>query len=393
MTELPKSVRQRLLENTAGDSGAHPDADLLAAFQERSLADDDRQRVLTHLAQCGLCREVLALALPPVAAAAAVPAPARRRWLAPPMLFRWGAAVAAVVVVSAALWLHRPAAIHPTSDGQFAKVSNPATPGAGGSEAAPAASKGPLPAMPSVAAPPEHSRVMAKRAAPAEPHREAAVAGRAAQDSPANGGRQSENRDEFRAAAAPPPPATAPGAVVGGLAGRPAGANASADAASAGGAKYATAQAARSETMARERTADESAMAALAPRAAVRAEERAPVAKALKGAPAPWFWSISPEGKLQRSADQLSWQTVEVAAGVSFRSLARTGSQLWAGGSGGALYHSSDNGASWQRVALPGLSAADTVSHIDFPTPLNGSVASQSGRWSTTDGGRTWAKD
>ena len=145
--------------------------------------------------------------------------------------------------------------------------------------------------------------------------------------------------------------------------------------------------------MARERTADSAAMASVAPREAVRAEAQAPVAKALKGTPAPWFWSISREGKLHRSTDQVNWQTAEVAGGVTFHSLARIGRQLWAGGSGGALYHSADNGDSWQRVALPGLTDADTITDIDFPTPLNGSVTGPGGRWSTSDGGRTWAKE
>ena len=45
-------------------SDLHPDADLLTAFAEKSLQDPERARVTDHLARCGDCREIVALALP-----------------------------------------------------------------------------------------------------------------------------------------------------------------------------------------------------------------------------------------------------------------------------------------------------------------------------------------
>src|ERR1700678_2033058 len=62
MESLPKIVVTRL-QSPAAES--HPDADLLTAFAEYSLAGAERERVTEHLARCGECREVVSLALPP----------------------------------------------------------------------------------------------------------------------------------------------------------------------------------------------------------------------------------------------------------------------------------------------------------------------------------------
>ena len=62
MTEVPKIVYDRL--RAALPKQAHPDADLLTAFAEQALLATERDGVLQHLALCGDCREVAALALP-----------------------------------------------------------------------------------------------------------------------------------------------------------------------------------------------------------------------------------------------------------------------------------------------------------------------------------------
>src|SRR6266436_9420550 len=62
MTEVPKIVYDRL--RAALPEQAHPDADLLTAFAEQALSATERDGVLQHLALCGDCREVVALALP-----------------------------------------------------------------------------------------------------------------------------------------------------------------------------------------------------------------------------------------------------------------------------------------------------------------------------------------
>src|SRR6202165_1843521 len=62
MTEVPKIVSDRL--RTALPEQAHPDADLLSAFAEQALSATERDGILQHLALCGDCRDVVALALP-----------------------------------------------------------------------------------------------------------------------------------------------------------------------------------------------------------------------------------------------------------------------------------------------------------------------------------------
>src|SRR5271157_168367 len=58
--ELPKSVREALAKQTAGDG--HPSPDALTAFVEHSLARGESQRVTDHLARCADCREIVFLA-------------------------------------------------------------------------------------------------------------------------------------------------------------------------------------------------------------------------------------------------------------------------------------------------------------------------------------------
>src|SRR5580704_15872492 len=104
MSELPKIAMQRLHAKSAA-AGAHPDPNLISAFVENSLPRDSRARLLQHLAQCADCREVVFLSSPDQAATLPAAAYAPSRWLGWPVL-RWGAALAAVVVVGAAVSLH-----------------------------------------------------------------------------------------------------------------------------------------------------------------------------------------------------------------------------------------------------------------------------------------------
>ena len=101
MENVPKIVRARLQRPTPSTAEPHPDADLLTAFAEHSLAAGERDHVLEHLARCGDCREVVALALPATEAIslAPSPSPARIGWLSWPVL-RWGVVAAGVLAVT-----------------------------------------------------------------------------------------------------------------------------------------------------------------------------------------------------------------------------------------------------------------------------------------------------
>jgi hypothetical protein len=106
MTKIPNIARDRLRAAPAGD---HPDANLLTAFAEQVLPDRERIQVLDHVSRCADCRDVLALATPPMASTT-VPghkdtASARNvSWFGWPML-RWGALAACVVIVGTAVFV------------------------------------------------------------------------------------------------------------------------------------------------------------------------------------------------------------------------------------------------------------------------------------------------
>ncbi len=100
MQDVLKIVRLRLKGSQSAAPETHPDADLLTAFAEHSLTGTERALVMEHLAGCGDCRDVVALAVPETEAAALPEAarPARTGWFSLPML-RWGALAAGVLAV------------------------------------------------------------------------------------------------------------------------------------------------------------------------------------------------------------------------------------------------------------------------------------------------------
>jgi photosystem II stability/assembly factor-like uncharacterized protein len=108
------------------------------------------------------------------------------------------------------------------------------------------------------------------------------------------------------------------------------------------------------------------------------------------------LWTISPDGKLQRSDDGgKTWEEVRVDDKVTFRVIWAVGRDVWAGGSGGALYHSSNGGATWTRVDLSSGGSPTTetiVSIISASADLQRiTVRTEAGEeWTTEDGGRHW---
>jgi len=97
MQKVPNIVRERL--QAAKPVDAHPDADLLTAFAEQSLPEAERAAVFGHLARCGDCRDVVALALPATEIVDSVSVPSRAAWFTWPVL-RWGAVAAGVVIIA-----------------------------------------------------------------------------------------------------------------------------------------------------------------------------------------------------------------------------------------------------------------------------------------------------
>jgi hypothetical protein len=97
MQNVPKIVRERL--RAATPSVDHPDADVLTAFAERSLPKREQGVVLEHLARCGDCRDIVALALPATEPVEAVVNRSSSGWLTWPAL-RWAFVAVGVVAIA-----------------------------------------------------------------------------------------------------------------------------------------------------------------------------------------------------------------------------------------------------------------------------------------------------
>jgi photosystem II stability/assembly factor-like uncharacterized protein len=118
--------------------------------------------------------------------------------------------------------------------------------------------------------------------------------------------------------------------------------------------------------------------------------------KSALGLPAA-LWSISASGKVQRSQDGAkTWEEVPVADGVTFRVITASAGEVWVGGPGGALYHSSDGGVGWQRVNLEsgGISVTEAIVGIRVRDPQHLTVTTAAGEhWVTEDGGQHWRRE
>ena len=116
MRNVDKVVLARLREQTLTGPGEHLDPNLLAAFAERSLPEQERVAVIHHLAACAVCRECLSLAFPAEAelvsletVAAEQHAVSGRRFTALSAwrgIWRWAApaAVVACAVITASIY-------------------------------------------------------------------------------------------------------------------------------------------------------------------------------------------------------------------------------------------------------------------------------------------------
>ncbi len=407
MNKLPQIVKARLGSRQPG-ADVHPDANLLAAFSEAMLASVDRETVLQHLSACPDCRDVLALMIPEVEASQ----PAQTVWVPSRWRFmRWVAVTACVAVIGAAgLWQYQrrgqsqmaqleraiptpsqPPAAVPVSSEEVAVVNAETAPKTEKFEARAESKK----AMP---APQEN---LARKPMPAvvipAPLAKQTDSIASLQDNAQPGAPSAENQ-----------PARVSGAFV--------------------RAKPATGVAGGIETV--EVTGRNEVLTA--PAAAVggplvAAKAMAPESAA--GAPsAPPAWQISSSGSLQRSQDKgATWQDVAIlpdttpgpnltarvasatadfharaastvpvqqpSSKLEFRALFTSGPEIWAGGAGGALFHSVDSGTRWIRV-MPAsqlrVLTGDIVK-ISFDDSLHGSVTTSTHEvWATSDDGLSW---
>jgi photosystem II stability/assembly factor-like uncharacterized protein len=111
------------------------------------------------------------------------------------------------------------------------------------------------------------------------------------------------------------------------------------------------------------------------------------------GSPAA-VWSVTSDGKVRRSTDGgKTSEQIEVSHEVKFRVVAALGNDVWAGGAGGTLFHSTDRGVTWSRVSLSveGNTIAETITGIQLRDAQHLTVTAASGsQWASDDGGQHW---
>jgi hypothetical protein len=390
MQEISKIVLERLQKQSAAE--VHPDANLLTAFAERGLAENERAQVVEHLAHCGDCRDVIALALPALeemGANAAVAA--RRKWFSWPTL-RWGlvaAGVAAVASVGVVQFEHRQMQV---KEGVFSAEVARNEPSASSVQGT----------APSVELP---GATVAAKQATAETSSKGFV-----------GGRTNSLDKNPIAKKVPAKPR---------LSGTP-------TALPAVGVEQKSGTAAGDE-IAQSQVSDQLVHRSAASPDVVKAKNPSPVETPaaiaapnvpLQTEPAMMVralprWSISTNGGLQRSFDAGgSWEDVNVevadyspqaaneagseaqsvkkaAMPPVFRAVAAIGPEVWAGGAKGVLYHSADSGTRWTKILPSGGEAVLTgdITGIQFSDAQHGAITTSGGEvWATSDNGQSWIR-
>jgi hypothetical protein len=380
MQDLPKIVRSRLQEAAAAE--AHPDADLLTAFAERTLAESERVLMVEHLAGCGDCREVLAFALPTAEAIEADTStrPVRSGWLSLPVL-RWGIVAAGIIAVtslSIVQYRHRQSKSETVVSNLIARNDTSSAPHA-------------LRSSPQVSEP----QVVLPQAEIRQPRLRNKVLPNGAEMTAEIPERIPAQRLD-RQVAIPPSSQVV---------------EVQAEAAAV------TAQKQVPEQFALSQKEPPFQNRSLTDSGVVKAKDPAFSQAASNGA----RWTISSAGDLQRSFDEgKTWEEVNVNAeptgdsvqvgpvvrdeqkklpnktaqpGLVLRAVAAIGSEVWAGGSGATLYHSGDSGAHWTRVLPSSAAVAVTgdITGIEFSDPQHGRITTSAGEfWITGDGGQTW---
>jgi hypothetical protein len=444
MTEVPKIVHDRLragLRLPGASERAHPDANLLTAFTEQALPAAERDSVLEHLALCGDCREVLALALPDSGVVAApfvadtettTATVTRTRVSALHGLrfgwsnLRWAAPVAAIAVVAAVL-LIRPG--KPPVSSQQVASSVPAQ-----SMPSPAAQSPTGQFGISQQATPTHTDTADKKSdltlskkfralkPVPSPQMDSGMLSADDKESVSHGsGRPAAPSAKF-AYDAEPRQGVNKRAGIGGAAETVTVAPSNDDTLVArndapvmngqtvDAAPVEKAKPAPPETEAAE--LKETLATPAAPSARLQTRSMSSTLVGTFGANAALAtnstWAIK-AGVLQRSLDHgQSWQNA-LHADHPLLCYATHGMDVWAGGAAGTLFHSADGGTTWLQVqpSFEARQLSADVTHIDLPNnALPNDTQSYGVRrsqiafstsnnevWSSMDGGKTWTKN
>lgn len=334
----------------------HPDANLLAAYSEGGLAPAARQRLQLHVAHCAACRELASTALRAHGIVCLPPAP---RWHRPGA---WaGVAAACMAAAGVGIWLNpfpaprpRPASVPAIAAVASQLAATPAPPQLRPmrrihvpAPAVLAVNISPAPNLPEVALPPPGAEF--------QPAIDFSPLMTGFLDQP----RIAPVRTEFIAALSPAAPAASN---VGAL---PVANLAPAPAAWPFAAGFATSQ-------------------PLSP-------PSGPMAPSIS---AGLGWAISRGGQVLHSIGAGVWAAVPLVPGIHFHALFSSDATIWAGGATSQLFYSSDRGAHWRQVQLPGVGSRPApLRSISFTDAQHGTVAADDGTtWTTINAGQSWQK-
>lgn len=437
MSDVPKIVHDRLRASAPG--GAHPDADVLTAFAERALSGAEREGVVRHLSRCADCREAVALSIPPMETivlptddrggvpAAGTSGIGLRSWFVWPNL-RWAAMAAAVVVGVAVLTLG-PGKQHQSMVDNANQQAEKATPSSDASAkpAAPLADQAVAPVA-GTTAKPDNSLAREARASKMIAPQPLRAETRAATDSAAQFADKKradslESKGNFSYDATkltPQAPAARAASVSGGIV-------ASEQPEQMIGSSHETVvvngsagvlQPAPMEDRLTARNVAappiEKAKPAAKEEAQLKAQaENDEAQKKLPGAMSASSqlivlqkarskqskdvaaqWSLT-QGRLQRSLDAgATWQ-IALQRQHPLLSFGMRGSDVWAGGGAGTLFHSTDSGTTWTMVqpSTKSESLSSDIVAIEVRSPAEIVLStSDNESWTTGDAGKTWEK-
>lgn len=351
MTQSEPNMLRRELARSQ-EAGPHPDADMLTAFTEGALPERERKQLMAHLAVCADCREVLSVttsAAPEAVAADTahiLPRPVHpppRTWLP------WIVTATIFVIVSSAVLLReRKEEFKPPSENN-ASVAPTAT------VQAPAQPDKQLQATIAQAPNPVHNKP-----APGPSPKTTEPAQQAVNSVILPEDREPSNKAETNLQNLTPGTGTIAGTM----------------------STAAISQATVPSPVAPARSMSAFTSLSKAPELAERQSLDA-------GRP---HWRINSSGLAERSIGDGAWQAVLQNETAKMRVVAVFGNDVWIGGEGLKLYHSSNNGATWSLVSLPEkTSDGHAITHVVFQPPLAGSVEADDGTsWTTVDGGKTW---
>lgn len=409
--------------------GHHPDANLLTAFAENALTETERTRVMHHLTHCVDCREVAAFVPPEdLAPAESAETPSNQR-LSPWPILRWGAlaammaALAIVITVHPNLWQHhenvatnvppaRPAGN--IQNPPVAVSSLPASPRAERMEplrilSAPERSSQANAIKRSVETEQEFSQNARALQAPAR--QQVTTLASTQPPAPIQSAPETRNVQSSGGAAngliqaappasdfkvAPQQSENAPAAQQVSTSAFQAGQQ-KAELSGAVAAKAAPQEATEDATSLQKRksslSAQQTAGAQASPTAANAFLSRA-AATSNEPASAGVRWLVTPEGKILRTTKAGdAFEAVSIAYGIKFSAVASLGNDVWAGGEGGALYHSTDRGATWTRVAVSpdGNKMNEAVTSIQIRDGRHVTVTTATGsQYESDDSGQHW---